>query len=109
MIRTLHGERTLYTCLYFGERVTFLTKISEKTRDNLIECDVIFEHLVVSRADVYSAALAKLDPSTARQVAICRAYRVRVYVVASRQVARAWQTLGDFQVVAGNAQDDLRH
>src|SRR5215218_3456798 len=109
MVRTLHGQRTLDPCLYFGERVSFLTKVSEKTRDELIEGDVILEQLVVSRPDVYAASLAKLDPAAARQLAICRAHRVRVYVVTPRQIARAWQTLGDFQVVADNAKDDLRH
>src|SRR5215217_6007817 len=109
MIGTLHRQRSLYAGLYLSERVTFLTQISEEPRDELIECESVLERLVSSRSHVNAAAFAKLDPPASRQLAICGADGVGVYVITPREVACARQALSDFEVVADDAENDLRH
>src|SRR6476661_5832082 len=100
MIRTLHRKRSLYPGLYLSERVTFLTQVSEETRDELIERETIIERLVSSRAHVNTAAFAKLDPPASRQLAIGGTNGVGVYVVTPCEITRARQALSDFEVVA---------
>ena len=109
MIGTLDRQRSLKTSLYLSERVTILTQVSEKPRDELIEREPILERLVSSRSHENAAAFAKLDPAASRQLTIRRANSVGVYVVTSREVTRARQALSDFEVVAHDAENDLRH
>src|SRR6185369_4079971 len=109
MIGTLHRQRSLYAGLYLSERVTFLPQVSEETRDELIERESIIERLVSPRAHVNTAAFAKLDPPASRQFAICGADSIGVYVVTTREVTCARKALSDFEVVADDAENDLRH
>jgi hypothetical protein len=109
VIGTLHRQRPLHAGLYLRERVPFLTKVFKKTRDDLFECEAGVEWFIVTFANIHSASLAKLNPSASRQLAICGADCVCVYVVTPREVARAWQAVADLQVVADNAEDDLRY
>src|SRR6185503_15909744 len=105
MIRALHRQRSLHPRLDVGERVSFFTQVSEKARDQVIECNSVLDRLVGSRSHVNAASLAKLDPATSREFAICGADGVRVYVVTPGELARAWQSLGDFEVVTDDAEN----
>src|SRR5512132_341426 len=58
IIRALQRQRPLNTCLYFRERVSILAQVSEKTPDELIEREPVFDGLVVSRSHVNAASLA---------------------------------------------------
>ncbi len=109
MIGTLYGQWSLYAGLYLSEWVTFFTQVSEEACNELIEREPVIEWLVSSRAHVNAAAFAKLDPAASRQLTIRGANSVGVYVVTSREVTRARQALTDFEVVADDAENDLRH
>src|SRR5215216_176402 len=109
MIGTLHGQRPLKAGLYLTERVTFLTQVSEEACNDLIEREPVIERLVRSRSHINTAAFAKLDPAASRQLAIGGADGIGVYVVTPRKVTCARQSLGNFEIIADNAENDLRH
>src|ERR1700752_1401964 len=58
---------------------------------------------------VDSAAATKFHPAVTLQLAISGADRVGMQMKAPRQVARRGQTLAGREVVAQNAEHDLRH
>src|SRR6185369_14279098 len=105
MIRALHRQRSLHARLNFGERVTFLAKVSEKARDEVVQRNAAIECFVVSRSHVDAASLPKLHPATSREFAVCGADGVCVYVVTSCEVACAWQSFGDFEVVTDDTEN----
>ena len=96
--------------LVFGQRYPSSAEMSEggETRDDLAECNAVF-HTRRSGEDVNAASLPKLDPASPGQFTICGADCVCVDVVAPREFARAWQALGNFEVVTDDTEDDLRH
>src|SRR5205085_6414015 len=92
-----------------GERVSVFAKVSEEACDELVQREFVVERLIISRAHVNSASLPKLDPTTPRKLTISSADCVSVDLVTPCEFACTRQTFSDFEIVADDAQHDLRH
>src|SRR5262245_43185583 len=75
----------------------------------MIEPQPVLPGLFVSRAHVNATSLPKLDPPSLGEFAIRGADSVGVDVVTTRELTRARQTLGYFQVVTDDTENYLRH
>ena len=67
----------------------------------------IHPDIIVARSHVNTASLAKLDPSSLCEFAICSTDCVGVYVVTACEFACARQALIRFQVIADYAENNL--
>src|SRR6185369_5276301 len=82
---------------------------SKQCRDQLIEFELRIRRRFSAALDhVNAAAFAKLDPASMLQVLIRGAHGVRVNVVAACKLAGAWEFLARLEVVADDAEKDLR-
>src|SRR5687767_12876980 len=80
----------------------------EKPRDQLVQRETVFHLLIRAQPNVHTTTLAKFHPTTSREFAIRSADSVGMNRVSPRQVARARQPFAGLQVVADDAERDLR-